>query len=709
MCSVASHSEIWMRYLQDEFPYVFVGNNTSHLSNKNVKLVDDFHLPTAGVSSSSQGGSVEHRVNLPLLTGLLVQRYPQEVDLNSTGGRGGGGGSVRGRRGSNGDDGGELFRSFYMNIPAHHTHTTTASGGHLKDDAADNVVTSSVPVIQFTGRAGTGDRSIRSDKPFPPNCRVIAHSNSQHNNGSGAGSSGSSSNGGVGGLRSISTWMKNHTPLRSRGNKRKSGRRSSSSATSALLRREDSSSSPPRRHHHHHALFPNHHASTNNTSMTVFPAMSLSLSPSARRNVLIPPPLSATAATPTTIIPPPPPSQRSPLFRFLSSLSHHCTSVSSSNNSSFVDNDETFDDMDNGDIIGRSIDRTFSMDPNDGSEDGDDDDEDDIGVNDYGMMLRSNGHGLLEQCKLKFGKMCDGHCNKSTNNLRPFVIPTVVASSAGGERTVDVTPRLVAYFEVTILDQQGEEEEEEGTSNNNRGVHNARRQPLQQPPPAAANVPNNHGHNERPRRENPLPRRRDIPRHNNHQLWGRVPHRVFPPIHLPLPFDPVFFAPLEQEVRVAQAAADALREQLQPRDHRRDRLFVPNFDQQQRHDCVAIGLSTLSFNPRSKMPGWDNYSFGYHGDDGGIFHGHGDMLRALANFGPGDTVGCGLEYSTRRIFFVKNGEFLGYAFENIDKEMVERGLYPTVGVDTECPIHVNFGQVPFKFDWKKFGKEKLYV
>ncbi len=715
MCSVASHSEIWMRYLKNEFPYVFGGNNTHYSSNnKNVKLVDDFHLPTAGVSSSSQEGSVEHRVNLPLLTGLLVQRYPQEVDLNGTGGRGGGEGSVRGRRWSNddnGDDGGELFRSFYMNIPAHHTHTTTAPEGHMQDDAANNVVTSSVPVIQFTGRAGTGDRSIRSDKPFPPNCRVIAHSNSHYNNGSSTGSSGSSSNAGVGGLRSISTWMKNHTPLRSRGNKRKSGRRSSSSATSALLRREDSSSSPPRRHHNHHALFPNHHASTNNTSMTVFPAMSLSLSPSARRNVLIPPSLSATAATPTTIIPPPPPSQRSPLFRFLSSLSHHCTSVSSSNNSSFVDNDETFADMDNGDI-GRSIDRTFSMDPNDGSEDGDDDDEDDIGVNDYGMMLRSNGHGLLEQCKLKFGKMCDGHCNKSTNNLRPFVIPTVVSSSVGGERTVDVTPRLVAYFEVTILDQQ-REEEEEGATNNNRGVHNARRHPLQQPPPAAANVPNNHGHNERPRRDNPLPRRRDIPRHNNHQLWGRVPHRVFPPIHLPLPFDPVFLAPLEQEVRVAQAAADALREQLQPRDHRRDdnpRLFVPNLNQQQRHDCVAIGLSTLSFNPRSKMPGWDDYSFGYHGDDGGIFHGHGDMLRRYGpSFGPGDTVGCGLEYSTRKIFFVKNGEFLGYAFEKIDKEMVERGLYPTVGVDTECPIHVNFGQVPFKFDWKKFGKEKLYV
>ena len=136
-----------------------------------------------------------------------------------------------------------------------------------------------------------------------------------------------------------------------------------------------------------------------------------------------------------------------------------------------------------------------------------------------------------------------------------------------------------------------------------------------------------------------------------------------------------------------------------------------------RHECVAIGLSTRRFSPADKMPGWDAESFGYHGDDGGIYHGQGEMLRRYGpSYGPGDTVGCGLEYGSRRVFFVKNGVFLGYAFGEggrrgdedvairgaLSGEMIDCGLYPTVGVDTECPISVNFGERPFMFDLRDF-------
>jgi len=62
-------------------------------------------------------------------------------------------------------------------------------------------------------------------------------------------------------------------------------------------------------------------------------------------------------------------------------------------------------------------------------------------------------------------------------------------------------------------------------------------------------------------------------------------------------------------------------------------------------ECVAIGLSLRTSIKERKMPGWDNDSYGYHGDDGGIFHNKGQMLR---NYGPtftnGDTVGCGIDY-----------------------------------------------------------------
>ncbi len=73
-------------------------------------------------------------------------------------------------------------------------------------------------------------------------------------------------------------------------------------------------------------------------------------------------------------------------------------------------------------------------------------------------------------------------------------------------------------------------------------------------------------------------------------------------------------------------------------------------------------------------------------------------------FGPGDTVGCGLEYSSRRIFFVWNGNFLGYAFDEISEDVIDSGLFPTVGVDTECPLHINFGDQPFKFDLRGFAR-----
>ena len=53
-----------------------------------------------------------------------------------------------------------------------------------------------------------------------------------------------------------------------------------------------------------------------------------------------------------------------------------------------------------------------------------------------------------------------------------------------------------------------------------------------------------------------------------------------------------------------------------------------------------------------------------------------------------------------RIFFVKNGQFLGYEFDKVREDFVESGLYPTVGIDTKCPIFVNFGAHPFRFDFK---------
>jgi len=136
-------------------------------------------------------------------------------------------------------------------------------------------------------------------------------------------------------------------------------------------------------------------------------------------------------------------------------------------------------------------------------------------------------------------------------------------------------------------------------------------------------------------------------------------------------------------------------------------LAQPQQNRQHTSECVAVGLSAQS--SKSRMPGWDKSSYGYHGDDGGIFHSRGEMVRVYGpKYGEGDTVGCGVNYENGGIFYTLNGNFLGYAWCSL--EVVQEGkldLYPTVGVDSNCPLVLNFGNArPFMFDLASFVASK---
>ncbi|KAI1140323.1 SPRY domain-containing protein [Hypoxylon sp. FL0543] len=109
---------------------------------------------------------------------------------------------------------------------------------------------------------------------------------------------------------------------------------------------------------------------------------------------------------------------------------------------------------------------------------------------------------------------------------------------------------------------------------------------------------------------------------------------------------------------------------------------------------VCIGFSTKNV-PLIRPPGWEPESWGYHGDDGDVYSGQ-NVGKAYdgSSFGPGDTIGCGINFRTREAFFTKNGQDYKTAFRDIKGD-----LYPTVGMKKAGEhIRVNFGQTRFIFD-----------
>ncbi|KAI0716105.1 SPRY-domain-containing protein [Cerioporus squamosus] len=97
----------------------------------------------------------------------------------------------------------------------------------------------------------------------------------------------------------------------------------------------------------------------------------------------------------------------------------------------------------------------------------------------------------------------------------------------------------------------------------------------------------------------------------------------------------------------------------------------------------------------SRLPGWEKNSWGYHADDGWAFPGHKDGSPYGPTFDTGDVIGCGIDFSQNRVFYTKNGGFLGMVFENVGKGI---DVYPSVGMrQTNESIRANFGSSPFKF------------
>lgn len=97
---------------------------------------------------------------------------------------------------------------------------------------------------------------------------------------------------------------------------------------------------------------------------------------------------------------------------------------------------------------------------------------------------------------------------------------------------------------------------------------------------------------------------------------------------------------------------------------------------------VAVGLACKEY-PNTAQPGWKRISYGYHSDDGNLYHNSGQPIGSIKvnekneMFGMGDVVGCGFNLESKEVFYTKNGQYLGVAFTGFNSE----AIYPTVGID----------------------------
>ncbi|KAK2461872.1 hypothetical protein APHAL10511_006335 [Amanita phalloides] len=116
---------------------------------------------------------------------------------------------------------------------------------------------------------------------------------------------------------------------------------------------------------------------------------------------------------------------------------------------------------------------------------------------------------------------------------------------------------------------------------------------------------------------------------------------------------------------------------------------------------VSIGLATKPYPP-FRMPGLNRYSVAYH-SNGDKSH---NYPFTASSFGPGlkegDVLGVGYRPRTGTVFFTRNGRKMEDAFVGLSRW----NLFPTIGADGPCSVHVNLGQAGFVFieaNVKKWG------
>ena len=107
---------------------------------------------------------------------------------------------------------------------------------------------------------------------------------------------------------------------------------------------------------------------------------------------------------------------------------------------------------------------------------------------------------------------------------------------------------------------------------------------------------------------------------------------------------------------------------------------------------VAIGLATKPY-PSFRLPGLCRHSVAYH-SNGDKSHNYPFTAQACGTtLKEGDVLGVGYRPRSGTVFFTKNGRKMEDAFTGL----TAWNLFPTIGADGPCSIHVNLGQSGFLF------------
>lgn len=116
---------------------------------------------------------------------------------------------------------------------------------------------------------------------------------------------------------------------------------------------------------------------------------------------------------------------------------------------------------------------------------------------------------------------------------------------------------------------------------------------------------------------------------------------------------------------------------------------------------VAVGLATKPY-PTFRLPGLCRYSVAYH-SNGDKSHNYPFTAQSCGMpLKEGDVLGVGYRPRTGTVFFTKNGRKMEDAYMGLNNW----NLFPTVGADGPCSVHVNLGQSGFVFieaNVKKWG------